>query len=740
MLRRVGNMTRACDAPPPLQEFVKRSIWQATPVVGVHNTIVMTLSPSFNIYGADDSYIFITELKGSGLPRRVKIASTLQLFCLDDEPGYAGFDAASATLYMQVCPGAEFRVGDEAVVAFNVTNPTNRQASPDVFISANGSSVFLTSPMAKSGAQWGSVAGGHDPLMVVTILRWTFVNVTAAPSKGGAMLELRGQLFPSSFGVAALPYQCSFERGGQRMLTSAVVVRNGSALICPSPFSQVQQLTNLRVRYNGQEMDFDVPVALKHDDVLLPMAAVAPKTFLVSDGWEHISATSPSRGPADGGTVITILGYGFNWEKGYKCRFFTSSDASGFLDTGASIRSPTTLTCRTPVWGLKHAAETTAINIVRLDGGSDESIILFTNQTVDGADSSQCRVTPQYGRCAFAFEPVWSMTGETNALDLPPSRPAVFSAAGGDEFMVSGMGFANDSDTRYVCRFVFRYGPFEYAFASPYPARFVNHTLIVCITPVWKYYYTEEAIMELDIVGQGAVVAMATHAQPMAFTFREVYYALEPTTGSAAGGYRVTVRGMGFNQGEGYRLRRNGVSVASSAVSSGDITFIMPSYVGADRVVNFTLQYADVNPILQGAFVRLLPDAHPSPDSATWSGVNGDCTSYTYGNVNWNRCKEHGACAPCNTSCASECGWLAGAEGHQLAFEVQPQWVRVDSPIMDPSQQHAVRVETYGIGPPHTYFAEYVSAGNVTWPRTPCNLSQHEPYLRSAKVPCPVPP
>ena len=177
------------------------------------NTIVMTLSPNFNLFGAQSSRVFISGLVGSGLSTPVRMQSSLPLFCLDGNSthlDYASFDQATATLNMQLCSAAQFLAEQVVVVTFNLTNPSVRQASPDIAILATGTYSFLASPMTKSGAVWNSVTRGHDPLMVVAILQWVNSSETRTPSKGGAQIVLGGKVFPSSFGIAALPYNCSF--------------------------------------------------------------------------------------------------------------------------------------------------------------------------------------------------------------------------------------------------------------------------------------------------------------------------------------------------------------------------------------------------------------------------------------------------------------------------------------------------------------------------------------------------
>jgi hypothetical protein len=689
----------------------------------------MTLSPNFALYGRDLSRVFVSGLEGSGLNTTVRLGSSLPLFCFEGNPArpdYASFDQTTATLEMQLCPAAQILAGQVVVVTFNFTNPTARQASPDIDIRAMGTYVFLSSRMVKSGAEWNRVARGHDPLMVVAILKWSSSSVTRAPCKGGATIVLSGKAFPSSFGVAILPYNCSFELNGVYSLTETVV--NGSTIICASPFSEQQYVMNFQLRYNGRLLDFGVPTALTHDDFLFATSDAAPYPFNVDDGWESIALGSPLQGPADGGTVISIVGYGFNWRTGFKCQFVSSNQTE---DSAAVVRSQTLLTCATPVWGLHHAAATTALKILRVDGLGQEDFILFTNGTVKEVDANACQYFPQYGRCAFTFHHVWTMTGNTATLDLAPSQPTVFSAAGGQDLMVRGMGF--DPQRDYACRFMFRYGPFTYGpFVSPRVARFVNHTLIMCTTPVWKYYYTQEAAMELIASGQDAPVQLATREQHVAFTFEEVYYSLEPSMGSAAGGYRVTVRGFGFDQAKGYRVRLGGHphdGLPTQVLSFSEISFVLPKQVGSHSSANVTLQYANMNPIRQGEFVRLLPDHHPAPDNNSWSGQHGGCATYAYGQPNWNLCAEHGACAACATTCASECGFFDGEDGLYLPFALFPQWIRVDSPIMDPSFKSVVIVETYGVGPPHNYFCAYPDG-----PLAACTQTGTEPYLS-----CPSP-
>jgi hypothetical protein len=53
-----------------------------------------------------------------------------------------------------------------------------------------------------------------------------------------------------------------------------------------------------------------------------------------------------------------------------------------------------------------------------------------------------------------------------------------------------------------------------------------------------------------------------------------------------------------------------------------------------------------------------------APDDMSWTGVNGGlCASYALGGANWNKCLEQSACAPCTSTCASECGLVVGEKG-----------------------------------------------------------------------------
>ena len=119
------------------------------------NTIGMTLSPNFALYGRDLSHVFISGLKGSELNTTVRLGSSLPIFCFEGNParpGYASFDQATATLDMQLCPAAQILAGQVVVVTFNFTNPTARQASPDIDIRAIGTYVCLSSPIKLSAS------------------------------------------------------------------------------------------------------------------------------------------------------------------------------------------------------------------------------------------------------------------------------------------------------------------------------------------------------------------------------------------------------------------------------------------------------------------------------------------------------------------------------------------------------------------------------------------------------------
>ncbi len=151
--------------------FETRSIWQANPVVGQANTIAITLSSNFDLYGKDSPFIFIAGLVGAGLEARVKLLATPpNLICFSGEGNYAAFDTASSTLSMQLCPTANFLRGDVLRVSFNLTNPTARQASPDIRIHTNGTTPFLPEKMVLSEGGWkGLPVAGHSALLTVAL-------------------------------------------------------------------------------------------------------------------------------------------------------------------------------------------------------------------------------------------------------------------------------------------------------------------------------------------------------------------------------------------------------------------------------------------------------------------------------------------------------------------------------------------------------------------------------------------
>ena len=172
--------------------FETRIIWQANPVVGQANTIAITMSSNFDLYGKDSSFILIAGLGGAGLEARVNLLVTpLNLICFSGEGNYVAFDTASSTLSMQICPTANILRGDVLHVRFNPTNPSDRQVSSDIRIHTNGTTPFLSEKMVLSEGGWkGLPVAGHSALLTVAILEWKSVNATMSPAKGGVMLEV----------------------------------------------------------------------------------------------------------------------------------------------------------------------------------------------------------------------------------------------------------------------------------------------------------------------------------------------------------------------------------------------------------------------------------------------------------------------------------------------------------------------------------------------------------------------
>ena len=166
------------------------------------------------------------------------------------------------------------------------------------------------------------------------------------------------------------------------------------------------EVMNLQVQYNGQQLDMRVRTALTHDDKLLPLVPYqsSPNPFSLSDGWDMLASVSPSRGSAEGGITVSFVGYGFRYQAQYKCLFFTvSREAEEAEEEDAVVSSTTALSCRTPVWGLRHAAALTVIDTVRvltlLDG--PVTTIPFTNMSNAAANTSGCLRFPQHVRCVF---------------------------------------------------------------------------------------------------------------------------------------------------------------------------------------------------------------------------------------------------------------------------------------------------------------------------------------------------
>ena len=150
--------------------FLKRSIAQRTPLAGVSDNVV-TVTLQANVDVPVSAKVTISGLVGAGISGPVVLTdfsgSAFVEFCSNQlqQPSWSG--TATGILVFTVCQVLE--KNQEYVFRFDVANPNEQQASPEIFIEASWG-LFSGIPRAKMQKNLTAlvgVEGGSAPLMIV---------------------------------------------------------------------------------------------------------------------------------------------------------------------------------------------------------------------------------------------------------------------------------------------------------------------------------------------------------------------------------------------------------------------------------------------------------------------------------------------------------------------------------------------------------------------------------------------
>lgn len=223
---------------------------------------------------------------------------------------------------------------------------------------------------------------------------------------------------------------------------------------------------------------------------------------------------------------------GFQSNVSYELVFTDSINSS--LSAGVhEWLSETTMTFLTPVWSDLYVAAQTQVTLAA--GGSD----------IDLDNSSSTLL--------YSFDPLWFPETFTPTIGL---------AEGGTRVTLSGVGF--NAEDFYSCRFSFYEGGWL-LHEQEVAAQNVSSSEVRCDTPLWTFSAKSAAVTLWRVPtaadsGFNASLlrsARATAVQEQVFSqgsvnyfkFLEVWTAIAPLQGGAAGGHPITIAGIGWDDG-----------------------------------------------------------------------------------------------------------------------------------------------------------------------------------------------
>ena len=383
--------------------------------------------------------------------------------------------------------------GNEALDAISAcrfgpeTSPAEHvSASEIVCMSPPSVSVRSVELLVEDGHEGGALAAGTNFVYLGT---WnvTAVAPTEASVHGGDRLTVHGTGFAQA-GLNDLAVSFGLRRLAPATLVDSTVLE---VLLPPLPAG----LTRLDVSPN--RVDF-VPT-------LLSVRMSIP--FIVR-------SISPSVGPPEGGTAVSVFGSDFRDGEEYACVF-------GEHRANASFKSDDLLTCTTPNVGHPFEAG------VRVEG----SRVGIANPVVFHFRAGPLVIT---------------------------AIPSVGATGGGGSITLTGSGF--DAPGRYEVHF-------GDATARGAP---LSSTLLRCVAPP---HATGEVALRIALDG----VAFAPDAPRFLFSAPPEVHFFRPSRGSAAGGYELVVAGAHFSRADPVKAVLGGeLLVSATVLSSTAIALLAP--------------------------------------------------------------------------------------------------------------------------------------------------------------------
>ncbi len=457
----------------------------------------------------------------------------------------AGTDSTGWVDVRVVTPGGESAVSSADQFVYG---PAVTSSSPTSGPVGGGTTVTITGTGFQSdgGVTVVLVGGGGSlsNLKVVSDTQITGVTPAKSPISASLVLETAGtsgqanSLFISAGGFNFLPTVSSVSpaqgalAGGSSVtitgtgFTGASQVWFGSTAATSFRVNSSTSITATAPAGSDSTGWVDVRVVSNNEE----SATTTADQFVYGP---TITSLSPTSGPVDGGTQITLTGTGFKSDGGV-----ASVLVNNLAATSVTVSSDTSLTAVVPA--ATNGLSGTAAVVVKMKGTT-------------GQASTASATAPQ----VFAYVPrVGSLTGT--------QTPVVGAVAGGTSVSVIGNGFA---------------GATKVLFGSTAATSFTvnSNTSITAVSPPGS---DSTGWVDIRVITPAGESAVNGNDQ---FVYGPTIASISPTSGPIAGGTVLTVTGTGFNSDGGVAHAYVGPSIAPSIKVNSDTSMTVttpPSSTG----------------------------------------------------------------------------------------------------------------------------------------------------------------
>ncbi|GMH75266.1 hypothetical protein TL16_g06702 [Triparma laevis f. inornata] len=377
--------------------------------------------------------------------------------------------------------------------------------------SKSATTTLSLSTTATTDDSTSSVPFSYLPLISISSML-----PASGPIAGGTSVTLIGTGFDTS-----LSYACVFS-DSKTEVSTVLAPHSSTSSSCPTPPAAAFQTTSVTL-----SLKYTMPSGLTY-----PVSDNEPSLPFLYRSGVHVSSVSPSTGPKDTSTVISVFGSNFVNSPNLACGWFTTESTESAelaATTPATYVSSYHLTCATP----------TVVDV------SSARVEVSLNAKDYTSTSTQ-----------FYFHDVIAVT----AL-MPSSGPE----SGGTSVTVVGSNFMPFSTI--ACKFTNKQTEAELFSAS---TTFATTDAVMCVTPTLSpgEYAVSVSNNNIDFSDSSATFTAHAPLSPISQS---------PVSGPASGGTEVTVKGAFFPDSKTLSCKFGDKVTKAKYVSSTELTCVTPS-------------------------------------------------------------------------------------------------------------------------------------------------------------------